>query len=213
MEQSTNTEACPICLSTLDKDIGKGSICRHAFHKSCINKWLIKNSTCPVCRANLTSEYSALIRIIYLLARVLLLIAVILIFVIPTYTQAIDSYPIRVIYWTGFTVISSYPLLYKINISDVMTEVMILIHCCYTISLTILYITLMNGLINDFNTITMFQKVLVILCLLCVMAQWAVVILVLVIGTLMILLNGCIKIIKQYIINRNSDNINRIVSV
>ncbi len=52
------TEFTPICCSTcLDnfdhKTLHRTLPCRHSFHPSCIEKWLLESSTvCPMCRAN-----------------------------------------------------------------------------------------------------------------------------------------------------------------
>jgi len=46
---------CSICLTdvTLDK---KALSCNHIYHKKCIDKWLERKSTCPVCRKEVGSE-------------------------------------------------------------------------------------------------------------------------------------------------------------
>ena len=46
---------CSICLTdiTLDK---KELSCNHMYHKKCIDKWLERKSTCPVCRKEVGSE-------------------------------------------------------------------------------------------------------------------------------------------------------------
>ncbi len=42
---------CVICLNLLElSQIVKKLSCNHEFHSKCINKWLEKNSTCPICR-------------------------------------------------------------------------------------------------------------------------------------------------------------------
>ncbi len=51
-----NGEDCSICLNPLENVIGNNCSvvctkpCGHAFHKKCINKWLVKNKNCPLCR-------------------------------------------------------------------------------------------------------------------------------------------------------------------
>lgn len=45
---------CPICLCEYQAKETLRSIpeCNHHFHASCIDEWLRKNPTCPVCRKN-----------------------------------------------------------------------------------------------------------------------------------------------------------------
>ncbi|WOG91199.1 hypothetical protein DCAR_0310447 [Daucus carota subsp. sativus] len=45
---------CPVCLSMyVDGDeVRVLNVCKHRFHVSCINKWLVSHSNCPVCRAS-----------------------------------------------------------------------------------------------------------------------------------------------------------------
>ncbi len=47
---------CSICLD--EKKLRKIFIteCNHTFHKKCINKWLDKSDTCPICRKILTND-------------------------------------------------------------------------------------------------------------------------------------------------------------
>jgi hypothetical protein len=50
-----NNEQCSICLNTYQKNEYKREmdICKHRFHKKCIDKWLVGNSmTCPLCKQN-----------------------------------------------------------------------------------------------------------------------------------------------------------------
>lgn len=43
---------CSICF---DEILEKGAelMCKHVYHKECIDKWLLNNSTCPYCRAEI----------------------------------------------------------------------------------------------------------------------------------------------------------------
>ena len=44
-------EKCPICLTELeDGEEIKTLPCKHLFHPDCIDPWLHKNSTCPICK-------------------------------------------------------------------------------------------------------------------------------------------------------------------
>ena len=40
---------CPICLEPISRN-KKILKCNHAFHKSCVNTWLQRHDTCPMCR-------------------------------------------------------------------------------------------------------------------------------------------------------------------
>ncbi|GLT79225.1 hypothetical protein SLA2020_507190 [Shorea laevis] len=44
---------CPVCLAVFvdGEEVRQLSACKHAFHATCIDLWLRKNSNCPVCRA------------------------------------------------------------------------------------------------------------------------------------------------------------------
>ncbi len=44
---------CPICLDGFKcRQHGRKLQCSHAFHKKCIDRWLTKNTHCPVCRTS-----------------------------------------------------------------------------------------------------------------------------------------------------------------
>ncbi|XP_030466974.1 putative RING-H2 finger protein ATL37 [Syzygium oleosum] len=49
---------CAVCLNYFEDDDTLRLIpkCNHVFHLDCIGKWLASHTTCPVCRANLTSQ-------------------------------------------------------------------------------------------------------------------------------------------------------------
>ncbi len=54
-------EPCSICLSSFNKGeyYRKLPICKHMYHKKCIDKWFkkdIKNMKCPICRTSHTKE-------------------------------------------------------------------------------------------------------------------------------------------------------------
>jgi hypothetical protein len=46
-------EKCSVCLSEFeDKEEIKILPCKHLYHPECIDIWLKKNSTCPVCKTD-----------------------------------------------------------------------------------------------------------------------------------------------------------------
>eukprot|EP00045_Choanoeca_perplexa_P006093 m.51872 g.51872 ORF g.51872 m.51872 type:complete len:280 (+) comp13460_c0_seq1:530-1369(+) len=48
---------CPICLDDEDvENVVQLNRCHHAFHSACLNVWLEKNTTCPVCRTIVTGS-------------------------------------------------------------------------------------------------------------------------------------------------------------
>jgi hypothetical protein len=50
--KSPNNETCAICLNSINNHqrFLENIICSHFFHKTCIDRWLQENDTCPVCR-------------------------------------------------------------------------------------------------------------------------------------------------------------------
>ena len=50
IEKIDYNKNCSICMED-NSDLWKSLPCNHWFHKLCINKWLKKNRTCPLCRA------------------------------------------------------------------------------------------------------------------------------------------------------------------
>lgn len=51
---------CSVCLSEFQEDESVRLLpkCNHAFHLPCIDTWLKSNSSCPLCRANITASTS-----------------------------------------------------------------------------------------------------------------------------------------------------------
>ncbi|XP_021737060.1 NEP1-interacting protein-like 1 [Chenopodium quinoa] len=47
--------SCPICLQDLEagKKVRCMMQCNHQFHKHCIDKWLVLNKSCPICRRSI----------------------------------------------------------------------------------------------------------------------------------------------------------------
>lgn len=54
-EEESGSKDCAICL----EEVNEGdrcrmlSNCRHVYHLSCIDRWLLMNSHCPLCRASI----------------------------------------------------------------------------------------------------------------------------------------------------------------
>ncbi|KAF7846660.1 hypothetical protein BT93_L3948 [Corymbia citriodora subsp. variegata] len=53
MDSSGNRNSCSICLQDFEcKDVaGRLPNCRHLFHLRCIDKWISKQRSCPLCRS------------------------------------------------------------------------------------------------------------------------------------------------------------------
>lgn len=52
-----NKEECPICLEELNSNNSKVLVCKHSFHKLCIDTWLERKNICPLCRFPLDTTY------------------------------------------------------------------------------------------------------------------------------------------------------------
>lgn len=57
MESESEQEDCSICMDVMKKttedhdDVQNKKLqCQHMFHKTCVDKWLKKRGTCPICR-------------------------------------------------------------------------------------------------------------------------------------------------------------------
>ena len=44
---------CPICYEEITTETSKITRCKHAFHKTCLERWMEENPTCPLCRADI----------------------------------------------------------------------------------------------------------------------------------------------------------------
>ncbi|TYI74631.1 hypothetical protein E1A91_D07G214900v1 [Gossypium mustelinum] len=54
-EEESGSKDCAICLEELKEGdrCRMLSKCRHVYHLSCIDRWLLKHSHCPLCRASI----------------------------------------------------------------------------------------------------------------------------------------------------------------
>ena len=56
-----NEQICPICLSALTSHETRQTVCYHTFHKHCIERWMLYNTTCPSCRHVLVDNVDNLV--------------------------------------------------------------------------------------------------------------------------------------------------------
>eukprot|EP00250_Pteridium_aquilinum_P001826 c12034_g1_i1 orf=597-1250(-) len=59
-DASREDNQCAVCLGDyqLSEKLQELPVCKHLFHVSCIDEWLAKNTTCPICRTSLVQESS-----------------------------------------------------------------------------------------------------------------------------------------------------------
>ncbi|KFK43661.1 hypothetical protein AALP_AA1G156600 [Arabis alpina] len=56
-EDKENGGSCPICLDEWSKgDVAAEMPCKHKFHSKCVEEWLGKHATCPLCRYEMPVE-------------------------------------------------------------------------------------------------------------------------------------------------------------
>jgi hypothetical protein len=55
INKDTKKDSCRICLCDYkEEDVCRRLQCKHTYHKKCIDKWLIKNAICPLCKQPLS---------------------------------------------------------------------------------------------------------------------------------------------------------------
>uniref|UniRef100_A0A7S1RMU8 RING-type domain-containing protein n=1 Tax=Alexandrium catenella TaxID=2925 RepID=A0A7S1RMU8_ALECA len=53
-----NDDVCSICCDVFqDKDRLRVLPCKHHFHAACIDRWLARNCTCPLCKGDITGGH------------------------------------------------------------------------------------------------------------------------------------------------------------
>jgi hypothetical protein len=58
LRTATADNQCAVCLGDYQKDevLRQLPVCSHIFHKDCVDEWLVKNSSCPLCRTLLFQQ-------------------------------------------------------------------------------------------------------------------------------------------------------------
>ncbi|XP_041461465.1 RING finger protein 150-like [Lytechinus variegatus] len=53
-QEIVEVEACPVCLEFYRiSDVLRVLPCKHSYHKTCVDQWLVENRTCPMCKLNI----------------------------------------------------------------------------------------------------------------------------------------------------------------
>lgn len=53
---SEEEDNCPICFEKIDKKERYFLPCSHYFHQDCVEKWLRKNTKCPICKTDVYQD-------------------------------------------------------------------------------------------------------------------------------------------------------------
>ena len=69
-DNKKNCAECSICLQEIINDKTKTK-CGHYFHNKCINRWIVINDICPICRTKIVNPVSIIKCIIGIVALVL----------------------------------------------------------------------------------------------------------------------------------------------
>ncbi len=58
LEMRDFSETCAVCIETYRvADVVRILPCKHQFHKSCIDQWLLEKRTCPMCKMDILKHY------------------------------------------------------------------------------------------------------------------------------------------------------------
>ena len=55
-ETEHKLDDCPICYEKMTLSNMRKTCCNHEFHRSCLQRWISHNNSCPVCRAPVENE-------------------------------------------------------------------------------------------------------------------------------------------------------------
>jgi len=59
-EEAVDNDDCAICFSAMDRQTAYATECKHTFHVKCLQLWVNRAPTCPLCRANLAGQVDRL---------------------------------------------------------------------------------------------------------------------------------------------------------